>query len=127
MLQADISSATGIKELKRVFSRHLDLSEAFHKFRFIVIHKIVLGLSPTSLAFQLQLSTIDIDLKCSSRYTPLRWAVKRSDIDVIRILLSYNADIYVQIDRGFNVVNFSTMLKDPGISSLLIERAAALY
>lgn len=84
-----------VKALRNLFRPYLDIEETTKDRGFNRLHLILLGLSPISLRAQLQTSTAEIDLPCSSGRTPLNWAVCQSNTEAIQILLEFGANIYL--------------------------------
>jgi len=85
-----------VRKIRSVFEKYLDPIDDLQNRKFTILHRIVLGLTKNvDLESQLEYSTAEINMKCSSTWTPLLWAVSRSDVGAIRILLSFDADTTV--------------------------------
>lgn len=117
-------------ELKQIFLPYLDLNESLGKKQFTTLHKIALGLTSTSIDLEayLQLSTADIETRCSIGRTPLMWVAGTSRTHAIKLLLKYGAKIDKIDAQGANVFH-RTSTSDSGdtLESLriLLEAAAS--
>lgn len=117
-------------ELKQIFLPYLDVNESVGKRSFSNLHKIVLGLTtnPIDLEAYLQLSTAEIESRCSLGRTPLMWVAGTSRTREIKMLLKYGAKIDSTDNLGINVLH-RTSSSDSGdiVESLkiLLEAAAS--
>lgn len=113
------------QQLRTIFSASLDPSD-LQQMGFTTIHRIVLKLTSIKLRDQLQLSSSEIDIRCSLGLSPLMWAVLRSDSTSVRTLIDFGADPEVRDNLGRTCVHYActppskdglaslcTILKDP--------------
>ena len=86
--------------LREVFANLLDPSEDLQRRNFSAIHRATFGLTSTSLDAALELSTADIDSKCTLGRTPLCWAATRTNPQHVKTLLRYGASLHLHDNRG---------------------------
>ena len=87
-------------------AKMLQESDYLEMMKFNNLHKIVLGQSSAKLNDELEEGNADIDDGDSKGRTPLRWAVIRDDIDLIKILLAKGADPNVKDIYGNMALDF---------------------
>lgn len=65
------------------------------KLNLTILHQIVLQIIDIDLKTQLSITTANIDTPCVMGRTPLAWATIWSDLQAMRLLLNFGADIYI--------------------------------
>lgn len=118
-------------ELKQVFSPHFDLNESLGKIKFTDLHKVVLDLTPKPIDLDayLQLSTAEIEARCSLGRTPLIWAATSARAQAIKILLKHGAKIDDVDDSGQNVFHRTASYHSGDITetlSILLKATASI-
>lgn len=85
--------------------------------QFKPLHKAVLALAPLPLEPLLDCSTSDINIQDREGRTSLLWATTRDDIESLRLLLEYGADVNKSDNRGFSPIHSAKSL--PSLKLLL--------
>jgi ankyrin repeat protein len=67
--------------------------DVYDALELTLLHRIILGLSTADLKTQLELCVSDIDTPDSGGRTPLMWATRRGDIESLKSLIAYRADV----------------------------------
>ena len=89
-----------------IMRRLLNNQDPLEEFGFTTLHKIVLGIEFKDLQSVLEATTDTINVTDSVGRTALFWAVICDDIDRVRLLLSYGADVNVKDLRGCAPIDF---------------------
>ncbi|KAK4693752.1 hypothetical protein P7C71_g3701, partial [Lecanoromycetidae sp. Uapishka_2] len=106
-----------------IMRRILSNDDSYDEFGFTTLHKIILGLNPTSLATILRLTTDTLHTTDSLGRTPLFWAVIRDNASHVKLLLSYDSDPNARDARGYTPLDF---VRSPAICALLLDAGATI-
>lgn len=106
-------------EFKRIFAPFLEDNDISLRRRFTTLHKIILKLSSIPLRSQLEDSTADINARTSLGETALYFAVKRRDLESMKILVEYGARIDLPDNLGYNSVHHTSEKFPEGLAFLL--------
>lgn len=84
----------------------LDNSDHMEGRNFSILHKVVLSMVDRDLRSELDISTALINEGDATQRTALIWAVIRSDLESVELLLAYGADPNVVDDLGYSPLHF---------------------
>jgi ankyrin repeat protein len=93
--------------LRVPFAQFLDESEDLNRRNFTTVHRLLFGLSETTLETYLKLSTAEIDVPCSLGRTPLCWAALRKDFLPVQTLVKFGAALHMCDWRGQSPFHFA--------------------
>lgn len=83
------------------------MTDFITRYRFSILHRIVMRLLPMDLEQQLQVTTSDINAQCLIGQTALTLAVWAGDLEKVRILLEYRADIAISDKFGSTALHYA--------------------
>lgn len=106
------------RRLADIFRPYLDPEDDLEGFQFTPLHQSVMKLTHIKLEHQLQISTADINTKCSTGKTPLAWAAGRSDHVSARLLLEYGAQPDSVWQENRSIVALATSAKGDDTETL---------
>lgn len=102
-----------------IVRRILHGNDAFDKFGFNTLHKIVLGFEPKDLQTVLDATTDSINIPVSLGRTAIFWAVIFDNTEHVQLLLEYDADPSASDLRGFTPMDF---VRGPSVCESLLAR-----
>src|SRR2546421_7019257 len=112
----------------------LDLESLFsgipyEDWEFSTLHKIVLGILPLNLEFQLQKSLVraQINLPDSGGWTPLHWAARRGDANATEHLLLAGANPNYHSNEGNTALHAASQSQNPRCFELLTMAGADVH
>ncbi len=103
-----------------------DWEGVIEESNFTPLHRIILGLSPVKLLEQLKLDDSLIDATDPAGCTPLHWAVNRSDIEAMRVLLEWGADRDIPDRYGETPLHCAAQMGFLAGARLLLENGASM-
>ena len=109
---------------KKAFRSVIDETEDLQKRNFTPLHLTVLGFSRVALDAMLELTTVDIDARCSLGRTPLCWAALRQDSKPVQILIDKGATLHLADCRGQNPFHFAAETGSIESLQILLEAVA---
>jgi ankyrin repeat protein len=98
--------------------------ECLEEMRFSTIHRIVLGLSSTSLETHISQNPESINTVDSNGRTPLSWAAQRGMVEVVKTLLHFGADPNICTPRGHSPLLYATEARTPSCLMPLLGHGA---
>lgn len=104
-------------ELSDIFSD----GEYLETLQFTILHKTVLGLVPSSLVTQLQLSTTNINSTDNDGRTCLSWAAARGDVGSVQTLLEHGANPDLADMEGYPPLFYAVMSESVPCVALLLD------
>lgn len=85
-----------IKSLFRDYLEDYDTRVAIpRELGLTILHQIVLGIVDIDLKTHLVASTAEIDIRCATGRTPLGWAIVRSDLNAVKLLVEFGASLSI--------------------------------
>jgi ankyrin repeat protein len=111
--------------LRIPFAQFLDESEDLQRRNFTTLHRILFGLSETTLDTYLKLSTAEIDIPCSLGRTPLCWAALRKDFLPVQTLVKFGAALHLRDWRGQSPFHFAAETGAFESLKILLDAAAS--
>ena len=112
------------EELEVMFKK----DDWFEERQFTVLHKIVLGLLPTSrdLHEELSISTSSIEVSDSDGRTPLSWAAELGNLSALQTLLEYDAAVSSKSNNGMTPLHYAAKAPSPACLNALLKNDASV-
>lgn len=100
----------------------------FEERQFSILHKIVLGMLPTSrsLEQELSVSTSTIDLADSEGRTPLSWAAERGNALAVKTLLQYGASLSSKSITCMTPLHYAAKAPESACLNILLDKGASV-
>jgi len=115
------TSSPAMAAIKDLFRESLEDYNPKQELNLTILHQIVLGLTVLDLRTQLSLTTAGIDTCDSIGRTPLMWATARSDLDAMRLLLDFSANIEIPDPYNRNVFHIAGRYGSSEALKLLLQ------